>query len=143
MIRIELTPALLTGHPDIDAEHQALVTAINTCMDHLESGAVHACAESFDRLGLLLLDHFQNEENIMRELGYRKLDNHMGHHVHSYQEFFKIAGLCSVKDCRQEECITEMKSILLRDLISADMDFKSYLEDIGFRGDDRGRVPNS
>lgn len=133
MKKIEMSAALLTGHHLVDAEHQKLIGGINLCVDNLESGSPHACADSLDSLGMLLITHFQNEENIMRKLKYPKLHNHMNHHVSAYNHFFDIDGACSVPACHHEECITEMKSLLLEEIISADMDFKSYLAEVDYR----------
>ena len=133
MKRLSITPTLLTGHPKIDAQHSMLAATINQCMDDLEADDAPACAVNLIRMGDALQEHFRSEEIIMEQLKFKGLKSHQDTHIKSYQYYIGIDEKCIVDDCRNEECIFEMKAVFLEDIIYADMEFKPYLSEIDFR----------
>jgi hemerythrin-like metal-binding protein len=86
----ELPPELVTGHKTIDAEHRLLLSCVaslrKVCVDHLNVASCCGCDPSargscenelVALLGDLLafiLDHFKNEEAIMRDSLLRMVD---------------------------------------------------------------------
>lgn len=73
---IRWTAALLTGVDEIDRQHRVLVNTINDLIEQLPYGATEQLAERITRdlLGYALY-HFEMEEGLMAEYGYREYSN--------------------------------------------------------------------
>ena len=86
-------PSLAVGVVEIDAQHQALfdiASRIEAAATARES--VGDLEELFSALAERAIDHFADEERVMREVGYPLLPRHLQEHA-----FFKrqLAGLVS------------------------------------------------
>lgn len=71
-----------TGIEIIDAQHHAIFEALNSLAEAFRSGRARAMVD--DSLGALLAytaEHFQTEENYMRELDYPGLAAHRAEHA--------------------------------------------------------------
>jgi len=132
MNKLQVTPGILTGHPLVDREHEGLIILTNTCIDNLLEDDQVSCSRNLEKLGNLLSKHFDNEEAIMHELNYGNVHSHSNHHQQAFGKYEAVGQSCKL-DCRNEECIIDVKFLLIDDLIAADMDFKSYLSEINYQ----------
>ena len=65
----DLLPSQLIGIPSIDYEHQALIDHLDRLIRNPSNLPVHEnISEILSHLMWLMLDHFQNEEKIMKAL---------------------------------------------------------------------------
>ena len=85
---VEFDPLLLSGVDEIDSAHRELFARIGAL---LEASRNRRSAEEVVRLleflGGYAVEHFTNEERMMEELGYPRLDGHRGEHRHFLAEF--------------------------------------------------------
>ena len=111
-----LPPELITGHKLIDFEHRFLIAAIanlrKVCVDHLSFKDCAACGQEMQErcesslIGLLgdvfsfILDHFKNEEAIMRESMMQVIDRDVCEaHVEDHAEIAaKVQEIVSALD---------------------------------------------
>lgn len=132
MARLRLTDSLMIGHAEVDTEHQRLVALLNEFVDLLEAGDDKGCAGKINEITEALTSHLENEERIMEGLGYRNLEGHKKEHLKANRKYHAL-----IKDAARNgygsSFGNELTSILLEDLIKADMDFKAYLQEINFR----------
>jgi len=122
-----LTDALMIGHPKIDAEHQHIVELLDDFRGSLEAGDDNGCAEKIKQMGKAINSHFENEEKIMEELGYKRLDAHKAHHAKATQKFNALIENAD-RISYGRHYINKLTAMFVEDFISADKCFKRFLE---------------
>ena len=71
-----------TGIAVIDAQHKTLFDAVNKLADSFKDGtSKSAVKESLDFLVKYTVDHFQTEEQVMKDMNYPKLTSHIAEHL--------------------------------------------------------------
>ena len=74
--------------PEIDNQHKKLVHMINDLSSAIAMGHGKEVMQSiFDRLGSYVLEHFEYEEDLIRQAGYPDLDGHILIHEHVVAKF--------------------------------------------------------
>ena len=90
-MKIDFTPELVTGMPEVDDQHKELIRRIN---DVVSSGEASSSKEETDRLirflGDYIVEHFEEEEKLQRKSGYPKCEWHHGLHQEYIAEFKKL-----------------------------------------------------
>ncbi|MBY0430594.1 MAG: bacteriohemerythrin [Rhodospirillales bacterium] len=70
-----------TGIPVIDNDHHIIVDLINKVFDIIAGRADrHGLVEVVDKLMLYIWEHFEREEDLMRQAGYPDLSDHQANH---------------------------------------------------------------
>jgi len=74
------------GVAEIDAQHRELLEQMRKLSDRVRSGTSLEVNETLDFLGHYVVDHFRDEERLMRESSYPFLEQHLHEHrtFHSY-----------------------------------------------------------
>ncbi len=90
MGHFRLTDSLMTGHPQVDSEHEHIVGLLNELVDLLESGDDKGCIGKTKEMTKALLSHIGNEERTMEGLGYRNLEAHKGHHLTVIKKYDRL-----------------------------------------------------
>ena len=130
---MEITDSLRIGHPEIDALHERLAELAGRCGEFIRVGDKTSCAATIRELRRVMLEHFDVEIRVMKELGYLQIEDHQGSHGNAGARFRKIMNCCTAEDCPGDECLAEINSLLFDDLLKSDMNFKSYLQQINYR----------
>ena len=127
-----LTDSLMTGHPEVDSEHEQLVVLLNEVVEFLKVGDDKGCTAKINELTKALKSHFENEERIMEGLGYKHLKAHKKAHRKVIENYDSL-----IEDTERNgygsRFINELTSIFVDDFIKADMGFKRYIQDINLR----------
>lgn len=132
MNHFQLPPALMTGHPVIDAEHAHLVALLNQLIDLSEVDDDDGCAEKMGELTEALIGHLENEEKIMAGLKFYKPVEHKETHSLAFTKYeMLITG--AERSGYGRSFTTELASLLLDGHIREDMIFKSYLQIINYQ----------
>ena len=88
---LSLTTDLLTHNDIIDRQHMVLFERINMVISMHEKAAVRCETEkTLDLLGAYIKKHFSDEEELMRQCGYKYIDWHMEMHRWYIAEFCKL-----------------------------------------------------
>lgn len=83
MKTIQWDPSFETGHKEIDSHHMTLVRTINTLIVAAESSSSELKAlvlSSLDTFVEYTVLHFENEESLMKQMGYSEKDLHTQQH---------------------------------------------------------------
>jgi hemerythrin-like metal-binding protein len=132
MAPFRLIDPLITGHAEVDAEHQQLTDLLNELMNAVKRADDKACAGKINEISKAINSHFQNEVKIMGELGYDDVDAHKADHASVLNGYNML-----IKDAERNgyggSFSSEMTSILVYDMIRADQPFKAYLQEIGYQ----------
>jgi hemerythrin-like metal-binding protein len=121
--------SLSIDYDDINAEHEELVSILNTALELVRTTAgvgAHALDGPLTRLRAALGDHFEHEEREMAELKYDDLDRHKAHHALCAARLDEICR--SFATTRVDKAaLDEIFDMILDDIIRADSGFKSFL----------------
>ena len=134
MKKFEITEGLLVGHEEIDAEHVYLAGLVNAGMDALEGGNGDKLPGILTEFEGGLKKHFLNEEKVMDELGYRKLDEHKEQHKRTLHEIEVMKNNLHNIELKHELILYTLIDALISDVVIPDFDLKSYLREIDYRG---------
>ena len=124
---IEWSDDYSVGNASIDEEHLRLIKLINTFNDALIKGeSQNTISNTFDRLIDYTLEHFKNEEELLRKYNYPELEQHIIEHqklIDTVMEFNKE------KDYIFPASILEFLNRWLTDhIINCDKKYKDYIK---------------
>ncbi|MBF0375374.1 MAG: hemerythrin family protein [Alphaproteobacteria bacterium] len=114
----------------IDQQHQGLTSEFLALMDLLRGDApVADKLDAFDRFTVLVRDHFRHEENIMRNIGFRRFDAHKQQHDSLLADVGSFrANLGGMLEHRDIEAVHEyMTYWLLRHMATEDSRIMSHM----------------
>ena len=127
---LSLPNSLLTGHPTVDYEHRQLINILNHFSESIEQGD-YETAETQIRLFFdLVVKHFENEEQILLDVGFPEAERHKEFHDQLRDRAAKyISATHDLQKDDKQKCTlqSEMISLLFDDAIKADVEFKSFL----------------
>lgn len=100
-----------TGNPDIDNVHQKMVTTMNTIIEHTKNGhSVEELKEELKGLYHLAANHFNDEDELMRDIKYPFSTTH----ILAHQEILsKIKLFLEILDHTKQE-YNGLLNVLLR-----------------------------
>ena len=117
---------LATGVPTLDEQHQALFH----CVAELERATIEGTMLStFHALGQLrryTLEHFREEERLMRLANYPDIDTHIAEHRDFSQRLFEL-GRSFLDHDLSAELIMLLHDWLARHVVDTDMGYVPYL----------------
>jgi len=130
MKSIEWLASFETGNSDIDDQHRELLDCLDELKDLMESGEGEKAHAHCVILRKLFDSHCADEEALLREAGFPRVDAHMETHEESKDSINAVICSCG-KACKGNiggACIEDLSSILIRHFLQGDMDFKSFLQ---------------
>lgn len=127
---IDWLPTYSVGHPKIDEQHKEIVNMVNRLHESILQNKVdEEVASVLKELISYTQYHFDEEENVMYELGYPHLKDHMRVH----QELINRIGgylikLRSGQKVSVFQLIGFLREWLMNHILVDDMKIKTYLE---------------
>ncbi len=119
--------------PDLQAEHEALVSILNKARDILISGKnpdVELFLTLLEELRKTAVAHFSHEEEVMAKYGYKDLAIHSIHHAHCVLRLSQIGDTLLAGEIEPGRALLdELFDMILDDVIRADSGFKAFLDD--------------
>ncbi|WP_341894999.1 hemerythrin family protein [Ferrovibrio terrae] len=128
-----LTASMMTGIPQIDAEHRELVEIINTLAEaerHLRSEDAAAALERFRQE---LESHFQREEAHLESIRFPGLAAHGEHHVKTLDRLQMIRADSAAQTERPGGVATICFDELLRVVLKQDLEVVNWMADGNLR----------
>lgn len=129
MEAIKWTESISVNNSNIDSQHKHLIRLTNNLI--LQSNAkANSCIinESLSELLIYAKEHFRDEEKLLKEHNYPKLEAHRKRHE---KFIYKIAMFCKDvidgKDTVTEEMIRFLADWLLTHTSVDDQDYKKYI----------------
>jgi len=133
MKHVVLTESMKVGHEQIDGGHAQIIGIVNRCVDMIVARTTAAAFhESLLGLKAALVHHIDEEEVIMRDLGYPDMQGEVKEHFDGLMRLDQLLDTCR-DGVDLEALLGEVASLLLLIFIRSDMSFKSYLQSIGYR----------
>lgn len=127
MSRLQITETMLVGHDGIDAEHRIIVDLFNEFYILNDAGDKAGSKAKIAELSEVLVSHLEHEEKIMEDLGYRHVRAHEVEHSHFLDQFNqRVADM--EENGSDSSSAEQLLNVLLKELISADMGIKAFLE---------------
>ncbi len=126
MKKFELTENYLIGIAEIDNKHKDLVRILNSMMDCQEVVNLEECANKCGEFIEELGKHFVTEENIMEIHNYSNISMHKISHGDTLGKLLHLRNNCG-QECKDIQCVHDIASIFVFDLLREDLDFKEYL----------------
>ncbi len=129
---VKLSPSFLLEYETLDRDHQQLADLVNQIVQVIDDGEAEKCSGLVAEFVKMTKDHFANEEALLVKVGYPNVKTHQDHHkslnskMDHLQEFAKAAG---ENELARESLRKELVFFLMDDVITTDMEFKSFIED--------------
>ena len=129
MAKIESLGSFLTGHEEIDRDHQSLIDIVNEIEAAIRCGTgtnqrlLNSLVETVD-------SHFRSEEAILRNISYPDSRRHAQYHADSFARAAALRDACEVaSDNRDwEESFRELRGLVINEIVMDDIEFKGYLQ---------------
>ena len=119
------------GVDDIDDDHRNLVGFIERIQDAFAAGDLAACRENVAKFVPALESHFAREEALLADIDFPRLREHREHHTSLLEKGRAVAEFCETIDdiADIDRCLDELAGFLLDDIIAADVEFKTYIQE--------------
>jgi len=129
---VELTPSFKLEYESLDRDHQRLADMVNQIVQAIDDDEAEKCEDLVTKFVKSTKSHFASEEALLTKAGYPNVKNHKDHHqslntkMEHLLEFAKAAGdnLMARESLRKE-----LVFFLMDDVITTDLDFKSFIEE--------------
>ncbi|MBL4691073.1 MAG: hemerythrin domain-containing protein [Rhodospirillales bacterium] len=123
-------PSFETGHSVIDEQHRSLVDFLQTitlCLGDKKGGEALAQCRKFREF---LKQHFTNEEEILTQAGFPRLDSHLDAHREALDKYTTLFSECgeSCTKSGNSQCMESLSYLLFDHFLRGDLDFKSFLQ---------------
>lgn len=123
--------AFKISYDGIDAEHEALVDIVNSCLDQCIDGKLQDFGPLINTLLGCMEDHFHNEEEHMQSVGYSGLEWHQIHHADCCDRLRTVIEGCHLRGFADANAINNLFDDIIHDVARADLKFREFLEDKG------------
>jgi len=130
MAHFTWTSELETGHGLIDDQHRQLFALANALQDAVESDATdgEAVADCVWALTDYVVEHFADEEELMRDAGYPSLTSHHGMHDYLTGEVLRLAArFMSGEDIAPSTLAPFLAEWLSSHIATSDREFVGFL----------------
>jgi len=119
-------------NPLIDRQHQALFALVNEVADKVKTGNMPEIRDVIDRLAAYTVEHFRDEEAIMRKAGYTALEDHEMIHAELLEKVQDLRTKLEKNQAVSMVGIIRFLSDWLKDhILQDDMAYKSSIKGIG------------
>ncbi|WNJ98870.1 hemerythrin family protein [Thalassospiraceae bacterium LMO-JJ14] len=122
-----LPEAFKIGISSIDDDHLNLVESINRSLLTQDGNNIKDFKKVFESFISDLKQHFENEEELMREAGYPGLDDHANHHKACLNQLNMSLETCNRRGYADRKDITGLFHNLIGIIAKADLKFVEYL----------------
>lgn len=129
---VEVSKSFALECEEIDKDHRRLSEMVNEIVALLETGETTGCKEKVQAFVTFMKQHFEREEEILRQQGYPDLENHQAHHATLDQKMdhiLEFADMAVVNEKARESLKKELVYFLMDDVISTDLSFKPYVSE--------------
>jgi len=119
----------------IDEDHKNLIQIMNdiqnSCSSNCDTKIINNLLNKFISEAR---NHFQKEEDFLKETGYAGLENHRDFHRMLLKKADMTKNMCenSALDNNINDCIYKMIRLVIDEIFKGDIQFKAYLEEKGY-----------
>jgi hemerythrin len=121
------------GITDVDEDHRGMLAIMKKIERAADNEAYDLCNELLEELLEFTSAHFKREEKMLEDVGYPNVQHHREYHTELLARAKAVMNVC--RDIKSKdnlkECCHEMFSFLVDDVVTGDLKFKSYMEEMG------------
>lgn len=130
--RLEWRNGFSVGIPSIDEQHRGMIEVLNEIGQAMADNDHVGCDRLFVRFLDLSKAHFVSEEKVLFASGFPKAREHARRHSELLDMARQAQERCRrLMESRQlTECFNGLLEFMIGDLLEADIQFKSYLEEL-------------
>ena len=128
---VELTETFKLECEELDKDHKRLVEMVNDIAENIDEGKTIYCSGKVNEFVNFAKEHFYREEKFLEKNGYPQSIIHHQHHqtlIAKMEHIQKIAASLEKNKLARVSLKRELIYLLMDDLITTDMDFKSYVK---------------
>jgi len=128
---VELTSSFMLDYETLDRDHQRLADIVNLIVGAIDGDEGEKCEDLVIDFVKSAKAHFAKEEALLAKVGFPNVKRHHDHHeslnfkMEHLIEFAKNAG---DNKLARDSLRKELVFFLMDDIITADMDFKNFIE---------------
>lgn len=129
---VELSETFVLECEELDRDHKRLVEMVNDISEQIDSGNTATCKSQVQELVNYARGHFGREEQFLSKIGYPDVNRHRRHHRqldHKMEHILEFAEKVAVNEMAGESLKKELVYFVMDDVITTDMDFKSFIAD--------------
>lgn len=120
------------GNALIDKQHQALFALVNEVADKVKAGNMPEIIGVIKRLATYTVEHFKDEEAIMKKAGYASFEDHQMIHAELVEKVLDLQAKLEKKQPVSMVGIIRFLSDWLKDhILQDDMAYKAAIKGIG------------
>lgn len=116
----------------LDNEHQVLADLVEKITQAIDDGEPGKCKALVSDFVISAKDHFANEEALLVKVGYPNLKKHQDHHKSlntKMDHLLEFAKAAEDNELARDSLRRELTFFLMDDIITTDMEFKSFIEE--------------
>ena len=129
---VELTPSFLLESEALDRDHQHLADIVNQIVQAIDDDKASECRRLVPDFVQAAKAHFAREEAFLIKLGYPDVQKHRDHHRSlgtKMEHMLEFARMAEENALARESLRKELLFFLMDDVITTDLEFKSFVED--------------
>ncbi len=129
---MKLTSSFLLEVDSLDREHQGLADLVEEITRAIDGGEPGKCKTLVPDFVKSAKDHFANEEALLVKAGYPHIKKHQDHHKSlntKMDHLMEFAKAAEENELARDSLRRELTFFLMDDIITTDMEFKSFIED--------------
>lgn len=123
-----LQPWMRIGVPELDHDHQKMLTACDLFADAIAVDERQAAALLLDALIATAVEHFAKEERILVATGYPMTEAHIRHHDEARRRLRRLSEEFAASGCDVAGTAADIKRFFLDTLIPDDLRYRPYVE---------------
>ncbi len=129
---VEITETFELESELLDTDHRRLVEMVNEIVALIDSGETENCKSKVIEFVKFTKSHFGREEQLLAKVGYPNVDKHRKHHKQldrKMEHILEFAGMVAANEMARESLKKELVYFVMDDVITTDLDFKSFVAD--------------
>ena len=135
---VDITPSFLLESSALDEDHKQLASIVNQIIEALDQGRAEICEDLVIHFIKSMKVHFAKEEALLAQVGYPNVKKHQGHHKNlntKMEHMLEFAKMAQENEMARDSLRRELVFFLMDDVITADMDFKTFFEEQADKGE--------
>lgn len=129
---VELTKTFVLECEELDKDHTRLVEMVNDIAEDIDKGETVDCRVKVNDFVDFAKEHFLREEKFLEKNNYPEAIKHHKHHqtlIAKMERIQEFASSAETNELARVSLKRELIYLLMDDLITTDMDFKSYIKE--------------
>jgi len=135
---VELTSPFKLDYEDLDQDHQRLADIVNLIVAAIDADEGEKCEDLVNDFVKSAKGHFAREEALLTKAGFPNVARHHAHHQSlntKMEHLVEFAKNAADNQLARDSLRKELVFFLMDDVITADMDFKTFFEEQADKGE--------